>query len=181
MKKLILFMLILGLMLSTVQALKNKETVGPWIVEFNSSQSYETRFEYKEPEQSGYSVWTLYLIDEMGHEVGWLNFRSYSYPQKATKDFLDAILDQAITAFKVTSPIKTSTVINSTEGRMGKGYSSWFSRMWHGIAWPYRPVFDPFTNTNTTRHYIDFNSLQETADFEAIASSLNVTNATGMQ
>jgi hypothetical protein len=181
MKKLIIFMLILGLMLSTVQALKTKETVGPWIVEFNASQSYETRTEYKEPEQSGYSVWTLYLIDEIGHEIAWFNFRSYSYPQKATKDFLDAIVDKAITVYKVTSPTKTSNVIDSTEGRMGKGYSSWFSRMWHGVAWPYKPIFDPFTSTNTTRHYIDFSSLQESAEFEAIASSLHVNNVTGMQ
>jgi hypothetical protein len=181
MKRFILFMLILGLMLSTVNAFKSKETVGPWIIEFNSSQSYETRYEYKEPEQSGYSVWTLYLIDEEGHEIAWFNFRSYSYPKKATKDFLDEMIDQAINAFKVTSPTKTNTVINSTAGRMGKGYSSWFSKMWHGVYWPYKPIFDPFTNTNTTRHYIDFGSLQETAEFEAIANSTHVTNATGMQ
>jgi hypothetical protein len=181
MKKLILFMLILALLLSTVHALKTKETVGPWIVEFNSSQSYETRTEYKEPEQSGYSVWTLYLIDEVGHEIAWFNFRSYSYPQKATKDFLDAIVDKAITTFKVTSPIKTSTVIDSTEGRMGKGYSSWFSTQYYIISWPYKPAFDPFTSTNTTRHYLDFNSRQDSAEFNAIASSLHVTNVTGMQ
>jgi hypothetical protein len=120
------------------------------------------------------------LIDKAGHEVAWFSFRSYSNPQKASEDFLDNMLDRAVGLFKVTSPTKTSLTVDGSEGRMGEGYSSEFSRKWRGAVWPYQSTFDSFTNTNTTKHYIGFDSLQEQPEFEAIVNSLHVTNVTNM-
>jgi len=167
-------------LIACTEAMKLKDTAGPWIVELNSTQSYNTRSEFQPAEQSGYSYWMLFLIDEMGHEVGWISFRSYSYPQKATKDFLDEMLNQRIKYFQVTSPTKTSSEVDGTEARMGEGYSSVYSRKWRGVAWAYKPSFDSFTNTNVTKHFINFDSLQDPAEFEQIVASLHITNATNM-
>lgn len=164
----------------TVPATTYHETAGPWIVEFDSSQSLTSRNEFEEPTESGYSYWMMYLIDEMGHEVAWFSFRSYSYPQKATSDFLDEWLDRAISVFQVTSPTKKSITIDGSQGRLGEGYSSWYSRTWRGIVYPYESYFDSFTNTNMTKHYVSFNSLLDPDDFQEIVDSLHVTNAANM-
>jgi hypothetical protein len=178
--KLGLCILLLAMLIVSSEATILKDTAGPWTVEFNSSQSYNTRYEFQEPEQSGYSYWLLYLIDSAGHEVGWISFRSYSYPQKASKDFLDEMLNQRIKYFQVTSPTKTPATVDGTEARMGEGYSSVYSRKWRGVAWAYKPSFDSFTNTNTSKHFINFDSLQDPAEFDQIVSSIHVTNATYM-
>ncbi len=180
MRKLILCMLVLMLLLSGTQASLYKKTAGPWIIEFNATPGMNARNQYEEPTEEGYSWWMMTLIDQAGHEVAWFTFRSYSNPQKASEDFLDQMLDRAIGLFKVTSPTKMSIAVDGTEGRMGEGYSSEFSRKWHGVVWPYRSQFDSFTNTNTTKHYITFDSLQEQGDFEGILNSLHVTNVTNM-
>jgi hypothetical protein len=63
---------------------------------------------------------------------------------------------------------------------MGEGYSSVYSRKWRGVAWAYKPTFDSFTNTNVSKHFINFDSLQDPAEFDRIVASLHVTNATNM-
>jgi hypothetical protein len=175
-----LSILLLAMLTASTEAIVLKDSVGPWMIEFNSSERYNTRYEFQEPEQSGYSYWLLFLIDEAGHEVGWMSFRSYSYPQKASKDFLDEMLDQRLKYFQVTSPTKTSTIVDGTDARMGEGYSSAFSRKWRGAVWAYKPSFDAFTNTNMSKHFINFDSLQDPAEFDQIVNSLHVTNATYM-
>lgn len=180
MRRILLCLLILALLLTGTEGTLYKKTAGPWIVEFNGTPGMNTRNQYQEPTQEGYSWWMMTLIDKAGHEVAWFSFRSYSNPQKASEDFLDNMLDRAVGLFKVTSPVKSSVTVDGTDGRQGEGYSSEFSRNWRGAVWPYRSEFDSFTNTNTTKHFIGFDSLQDPADFEAVTTSLHVTNVTNM-
>ncbi len=180
MRRIILGILILSLLLAGSGATHYKKTAGPWIVEFNATEGMNFRNQYEEPTEEGYSWWMMTLIDKAGHEVAWFSFRSYSNPQKASEDSLDKMLDRAIGLFKVTSPAKTSTTADGTEARMGEGYSSEFSRNWRGVVWPYRSTFDSFTNTNMTKHYITFDSLQDKPEFESIINSVHATNVTNM-
>lgn len=180
MKRIILCVLIMALLLTGTQGTVYKKTAGPWIVEFNGTPGMNFRNQYEEPTQEGYSWWMMTLIDRAGHEVAWFSFRSYSSPQKASDDFLDSMLDRAISLFKVTSPTKSSITVDGIDGRLGNGYSSEFSRSWQGVVWPYNSQFDSFTSTNTTKHFISFDSLQDQPDFEATIASLHVTNVTNM-
>jgi len=180
MRRVLLCLLILALLLTATEGTLYKKTAGPWIVEFNGTPGLNFRNQYEEPTQEGYSWWMMTLIDKAGHEVAWFSFRSYSNPQKASEDFLDNMLDRAVNIFKVTSPSKTSTVVDGADGRLGGGYSSEFSRKWRGVVWPYNSEFDSFTNTNVTKHFISFDSLQEQPEFEEIVNSLHVTNVTNM-
>ncbi|MDM7934576.1 MAG: hypothetical protein QUS08_04205 [Methanothrix sp.] len=179
MKRLICLTLLMIVVPSSV-AVPYKKTAGPWIVEFNASAGYNTRNHYEPPNQEGYSWWQMFLIDPVGHEVAWFSFRSYANPQKASEDFLDEMLDWATNLFKVTSPTKTSVTVDQTDGRMAEGYASEFNRKWRGVIYPYRSTYDSFTGTNTTKHFIGFNSLQDQPEFEAIVQSMHVTNVTNM-
>jgi hypothetical protein len=178
--RLMLCLLLVALLLTSSQGVIYKKTAGPWAVEFNATPGMNTRNHYEPPTQEGYSWWMMTLIDKAGHEVAWLGFRSYSNPQKSSEDFLDQWLDNTIGIYKVTSPVKTSLTIDGTDGRMGEGYSSVFSRKWRGAVWPNHPYFDNFTNTNMSKHFIAFDSVQDQGEFQTIVDSLHVTNTTNM-
>ncbi len=169
------YFILLILCLGTAQAASYLEGVGPWTVGFNSSQNLSFQKEHNPPNEDGSSVDALYLVDEIGHQLGWFAFFSYSTLMKAGEENLDNILDAYIESFKVTSPVKTSLDVDGTPGRMAEGYSSDFSRKWYAAAWAYQPFFDSFTNTEMTKHYVAFNSLQELENFQEIISSVNVS------
>lgn len=170
-----LYFILLILCLGVAQAEYYIEDVGPWTVEFNSSQNLSFQKEHNPPGEDGSSVDALYLLDEVGHQLGWFAFFSYSMLMKAEEENFDNILNVYIESFKVTSPVKTSLDVDGIPGRMAEGYSSDFSRKWHGAAWAYKPFFDSFTNTEMTKHYVAFNSLQEVENFQEIISSVNVS------
>jgi hypothetical protein len=179
MRRLICLIILVFIISSTI-AVPYKKTAGPWIVEFNATEGYNTRNHYEPPNQEGYSWWQMFLIDPVGHEVGWFSFRSYSNPQKASEDFLDEMLDWSMKLFKATSPTKSTINVDGTESRMAEGYASEFNRKWRGVIYPYLSSFDSFTNTNMTKHFIGFSSLQDRPEFENVTRSLHVTNVTNM-
>ncbi|MDM7935527.1 MAG: hypothetical protein QUS08_09095 [Methanothrix sp.] len=143
---------------------------GPWVVEFNSSQRLEATAEI-----SG-KGWIITLIDGVGHEVAWFFLSSFSNLLSATDDSLDKMLDSFIESYRLTSPIKSSMIVDGTEGRYAEGYSSVEQRQWRMVLYPYRPFFDSFTGTNMSRERIGFSSIQDASGFQEIAESLRVVN-----
>jgi hypothetical protein len=174
--KRILYLILLAMLIGEAQALTYMESVGPWEVKFNCSQSLTFQKEPGKPDQSGSSIDTLYLVDKAGHQLGWFALFSYSTLMKASEENFDNILDSYTKSFKVTSPVKTSIDVDGTSGRMAEGYSSDFSRKWRGVAWAYDPFFDSFTNSNMTKNYVAFNSLLEDVNFQEIVGSVHVTS-----
>jgi hypothetical protein len=170
----IIALVFLGLLVLPVSAVLFEETAGPWKVAFDLNQTLNSRNEFKEADQSGYSVWVMTLVDEKGHEIGWLSFRSFPNLQKASKDAMDGFLNIAIEGLQVTSPVKTNYLMANESARMGEGYSSISNRNWRGVTWPYKPEYDDFTGTNMTRHFVTFSSLFEEEDFDAIIKSLSL-------
>jgi hypothetical protein len=177
MRKIMLLFMFIALMTTTPQAAKYQVNADPWILEFDSTQIVSDIAFYTEPDESGASFWSVTLMDDLDHEVAWFAIFSYSTRKKATDAAFDNMLDVYIQSFQVTSPTKTSVAIDGTRGRQGEGYSSTFSRTWRGIVYAYQPIFDSFTNTNTTKEFIYFGSIQDFAGFEEVANSLQVTSA----
>lgn len=173
--KAIFYLIFLSALVWPSYALSYKESVGPWTVEFNSFQNLSFEKEAGEPDSSGSSINAIYLADPQGHQLGWFAFFSYSTLMKASEENFDNILDSYTKSFKVTSPVKTTVEVDGTSGRMAEGYASDLSRKWRAVAWAYKPAFDSFTNTNMTKHYVAFNSLQDEADFKEIMTSVHST------
>jgi hypothetical protein len=142
--------------------------MGPWKVQFNSSQKLF-------PKIKGDDM--INLLDADDHLVAWFGLLSYDTPTKTDKVFLDKVLDTQIQALSVTSPVKKSIIMDDTEGRMAEGYSSAYSRKWHGIIYPVGAKYDAFIGDNSTKYFVIFSSLQDTDQFQEVMDSAHVTNS----
>jgi hypothetical protein len=147
-------------------------TAGPWIVEFNSSQSLKTRSELSKSGES----WLVTLVDGIGHEVAWFSLMTSANLLSATDDSLDKILDSFIESYQLTAPTKKPAKIEGINGRMAEGYSSSEQRPWRMILYPYKPFFDTFTNVDMSKNRIGFWTIQDLPEFSEIVESLHVTN-----
>ena len=100
----------------------------PWTVELSSSQ----RLIAEKKLISG--SYLLNLYDQEDHLVAWIATYSFRTLEQASNQNLDKMLDNEITIYQVTSPIKKSITIDGTQGRIAEGYSANYGRKWRGTC-----------------------------------------------
>jgi hypothetical protein len=142
----------------------------PWLIEFNCSQELKAEIEL---EDIGY---VLYLYDREGHRVAWISTYKFNRITEVNNQYLDGMLDILASNYQVTSPTKKSIIVDGTQGRMAEGYSSFYGRKWRGFFYPLGAKYDSFTGKNSTKYFIEFDSLQDLDQFNEIANSIHVNS-----
>lgn len=163
------------LLIVTVHATRYHESAGPWIVEFNSSQSFSVQKQQVNMEE-GISGWAVTLVDSAGHEVAGFALYDFKNLMLADDTSLDTIMDGFLKgAWQVPSSIKSSIQIDGTDGRQGEGYSSAYKRTARATAYSYESHYDSFYSQNATKNFVVYGSLQDVTDYNEITNSLHVT------
>jgi hypothetical protein len=159
------------------------ELLGPWSVEFNTSEELSTEKMYFDAGKGegvmgikleGLELWGITLIDSMDHEVGALFIMDMPRAVVMNKEDLDGLIDSVLSEFKVDVPTKTDIEIDGARGRQGIGYSSSYKRDIRAATYPYEPYYDSFYNQNVTKSIIYYADLKDANEYNEVARSLHV-------
>ncbi|HSD59038.1 MAG TPA: hypothetical protein VLB04_12740 [Methanotrichaceae archaeon] len=159
------------------------ELLGPWNVEFNTSEELSTEKIYMDAGKDegfmgmkleGLELWGISLIDSMDHEVGALIIMGMPRAVAMNEEELDSLIDSVMSGFKVDVPTKTALEIDGTSGRQGIGYSSSYKRDIRAATYPYKPYYDSFYNQNVTKSIIYYADFKDANEYNEVTGSLHV-------
>ncbi len=159
------------------------ELLGPWSVEFNTSEKLSTEKIHLDAGKDesflgvkveGFELWCISLIDSMDHEVGVLTIMNLPRAEVINEETLDSLIDSVMDEFKVNMPAKTALEIEGTNGRQGVGYSSLYKRDIRSAAYPYKPYFDSFYNQDVTKNIIYYADFKDENEYNEVIESLHV-------
>lgn len=157
------------------------ELLGPWTVEFNTSEELYAEKLHLDPsegfagiEMEGFDIWGLSLIDSMDHEVGALMIIDSPRATVVNEETLDDLIDSVLDEFDVVMPAKTAMEIDGTSGRQGVGYSPMYKRDIRSAAYPFQPYYDSFYSQNVSKSLIYYMDLNNENEFSEVISSLHV-------
>lgn len=152
------------------------EILGPWRVEFNSSEklsSEEFHFDEENSEEffgmsiEGMEMWAMGLIDSMEHEVAFLWIMDLERASTTNDEMLDELMDSTLSEFGVDTTTKSTIQIDGNRARSAIGFSSMYNRNIQAFAYSYEPYFDSFYNQNVSKSFIygiDFREVKEDND-----------------
>jgi hypothetical protein len=159
------------------------EILGPWKVEFNTSETLSIEKTYLNGGEGqgllgmnveGLELWGLSIIDSMDHEVGALIIMDLPRATVMNDEMLDGLIDSVLSGFKVDMPVKTSLEIDGTGGRQGVGYSSMYKRDLRGASYPFQPYYDSFYNQNVSKSLVYYIDLNNENQFNEVVGSLHI-------
>ncbi len=169
--------------LSDKELSHHMELLGPWSVEFNTSEKLSTEKMYMDAgkdegimgiKMEGLEMWAISLIDSMDHEVSTLVIMDLPRATVINEEMLDSLIDSVMSGFNVDIPIKTALGIDGTSGRQGEGYSSMYKRNIHVAAYPYKPYYDSFYNQNVSKSIIYFADYKDVNEYNELVGSMHV-------
>lgn len=159
------------------------ELLGPWSVEFNTSEKLSAEKMYMDAgkdegimgiKMEGLEMWAISLIDSMDHEVSTLVIMDLPRATVINEEMLDSLIDSVMSGFNVDIPIKTALEIDGTSGRQGEGYSAMYKRNIHVAAYPYKPYYDSFYNQNVSKSIIYFADYKDANEYNDLVGSMHV-------
>ena len=139
------------------------EILGPWRVEFNSTEKLSSEEFHLDSENSEYlfgisfegmDLWGMSLIDSMDHEVAFLGIMEMSRAIVTNDEMLDELMDSTLSELEVDTSIKSTMEIGGNKARRAVGFSSMFNRNIQAFAYSYEPYFDSFFNQNVSKNFI---------------------------
>lgn len=113
------------------------EILGPWRVEFNSTEKLSSEEFHLDSENSEYlfgisfegmDLWGMSLIDSMDHEVAFLGIMEMSRAIVTNDEMLDELMDSTLSELEVDTSIKSTMEIGGNKARRAVGFSSMFNR-----------------------------------------------------
>ena len=150
--------------------------LGPWRVEFNSTEKLSTEEFYLDMGDSdtfgglrmeGVELWGMSLIDSMDHDIATLVILETARASITNDETLDELMDSTLSEFKVDTSVKSTMEIDGNRGRRAVGFSTMYNRNIQAFAYSYEPYFDSFYNQNVTKgiiYGIDFRDANEYGD-----------------
>ena len=159
----------------------NMELLGPWTVEFNTSEELYAEKMYLDAGEGllgmdieGFELWGLSFIDSMDHEVAVLMIMDFPRATVMNEVMLDDLIDSVLSEFQVSVPTKTALEIDGTSGRQGVGYSTMYNRDFRAAAYPFKPYYDPFYGQNVSKSLVYYFDLNNEDEFNEVIDSLHV-------
>ena len=152
------------------------EILGPWRVEFNTSEKLSTEDFYLDMGGSdifeglrmeGLELWGMSLIDSLDHDIAVLGILEMSRATITNDEILDDLMDSTLSEFEVDMSVKSTIQIDGNRARRAVGFSSMYNRNIQAFAYSYEPYFDSFYNQNVTKgiiYGIDFREAKEDND-----------------
>ncbi len=159
------------------------EILGPWKVEFNSTEklsSEEFHFDEENSEDffgmsiEGMEMWAMALIDSMDHEIAFLWIMDLDRASTTNDEMLDELMDSTLSGFEVDTSIKSTVEIDGNRARRAVGFSSMYNRNIQAFAYSYEPYFDSFYNQNVSKSFIYGIDFREAKEDNDLIESLHV-------
>jgi len=160
----------------------NMEILGPWRVEFNSTEklsSEEYHFDMENSEDlfgmsiEGMEMWAMALIDSMDHEVAFLWIMDLDRATTTDDEILDELMDSTLSEFGVDTSIKSTMEIDGNKARRAVGFSSMFNRNIQAFAYSYEPYFDSFYNQNVSKSFVYGVDFRDANEYNDVIESLH--------
>lgn len=159
------------------------EIIGPWRVEFNSTEELSSEEFYMDMTDSrdligisfeGVELWGMSLIDSMDHEVVLLWIMDIERATIANDETFDELIDSTLSVFEVDTSIKSTIQIDGNRARRAVGFSSMYNRNIQAFAYAYEPYFDSFYNQNVSKSLIYGMDLRDAKEDNDLIESLHV-------
>ena len=161
----------------------NTEILGPWTVQYNTSEDLSTEKMHIDGSESeallgmnveGLDLWGVSLIDNMSHEVGALIVIDLPRATTTNPEMMDDLIKSVLNEFNVNLPTNSGLEIDGTSGRQGVGYSSLYNRDIRVAAYPLKPYYDSFYSQNVSKSLVYYTDLNNENEFNEVISSLHV-------
>ena len=159
------------------------EILGPWRVEFNSTEKLSSEEFHLDSENSEYlfgisfegmDLWGMSLIDSMDHEVAFLGIMEMSRAIVTNDEMLDELMDSTLSELEVDTSIKSTMEIGGNKARRAVGFSSMFNRNIQAFAYSYEPYFDSIFNQNVSKNFIYGFDLRDANEYNDVIGSLHL-------
>lgn len=168
MKKILVCLIALIFLISAAQAMQYKQMVGPWRVDFKSSNNFSSSI------AEGTGHWVIAFEDKLKNSS--VAFTLFSFEKPRDDAYMRILFGLYAKSNQLESQTNDSIVIDGTEGIQAYGYSKKYNAVWHGAAWPYKPYINSTTKANSTDDLIILESTNlNLAQFQEITESLNLS------
>jgi hypothetical protein len=169
MKRILICLTALLFLISAAQAMQYQQKVGPWKVDFKSSNNFSTRI------AQGANNCVIADVDKSNNSSVVLTLFSYEKP-KAFDTYIRILFGLYAKSNQLESQTNASIVIDGTEGIQSYGYSKKYGAIWRGAAWPYKPYINSTTKANSTDDLIILESTNlKPSQFQEITDSLHLS------
>jgi hypothetical protein len=168
MRKVLACLIAIIFLVSAAQATLYRQKVGPWSMEFESSNNFSSS------NAEGNNNWVIVLKDKS--ENSSVFFTLFSFEKPVDDTYMRILFGLYAQSNQLESQTNGSIVIDGTKGIQAYGHSKKHSAIWRGAAWPYKPYLTLNTKTISTYDLIILESTNlNRAQFQEITDSLHLS------